>query len=193
MITRVLAGELRTRFNVVSYEQNQWAVSFAAWAKTEYKNKVVYSQYAKGEQGMLFTIRCADISLHSAFRIGEQHYMLTSIEVDDRYMHVLAAAVTLTQCMVEAPNITYDARNRPVYGAPTQAIFQGVLSQKYINWRQEEPNVSLENGVILTTPKPVLLETGKVVEAGGKSYGVRQCYTMDPYHNDYEIVELRDA
>lgn len=190
------AGKLDKRLEVLSFSSYAWNRTRYAWASMKWKDRVIYSNYAVGTHGTEFTIRKTDdITPANLIRFGGQYYMLASIHTDEtrRYLIASAAEVSLSNCTREEPNISYNGLNRPVYGDPTLVSFPGILSQKYINIRQEQPNTQVESGLILTTPKEIVLETGEVLTIGVDNFSVKQCYLLDHWHNDFEVVKVVDA
>jgi len=188
------AGKLDNRISILRFEGNEWKAYAGAWASREDVGKVVYSSYAVGTPGAKFILRERSTTLFDAILCGGKHYMLAEIRRDKAYETVTAAEVNLTACTKCAPVIVgKDEYNRPVYGDPEVLTFPGVLAEKYVNYAQEQPNASIERGVMLTTPKEILISAGDEIHAGGAKYAVQRAYLLDAHKNDYEIVEKRDA
>lgn len=188
------AGKLDNRLFILRFEGNEWKAYAGAWASREDVGKVVYSSYAVGTPGARFVLRARKTTLFDAILCGGKHYMIAEIKQDKAYETVTAAEVTLVPCTKSAPVISgRDAYNRPVYGEPEELVFPGILAEKYMNYTQEQPNASIERGVMLTTPKEILLSVGDEIHAGGAKYAVQRAYLLDIHKNDYEIVEKRDA
>ncbi|HOR12289.1 MAG TPA: hypothetical protein PKX46_00075 [Clostridia bacterium] len=188
-------GQLNKRLVILAFDKGAWETVNGCWAKIGRKERVIFSPYAAAAPGAKLIVRRCNITLYNALRLGEQHYMLTSISEGEHsgYLEVLAAEVKLTQCSCVVPSYKMGVLNRPEPTPSEDSMFPGVFSQKYVKWEQTQPNAELESGIILSTPKAVELHSGDVITAEGKQYAVRACYTLDEYRNDYEIVKGADA
>lgn len=186
------AGKLDKRLRVLSYD-GEWTDAFGAWASMEEKDRIIYSALATSKQGAKFVMRTNKITPANLILFGAQYYAIGSVQHTEGYVTVTAAEVEPIKCTASAPSITYDELNFPTYGTSVKTEFYGILAEKYVNWKQEQPNASLELGVILVTPKQVELASGDVVTANGKEYAVTACHLMDKFRNEYEIAERTDA
>lgn len=194
------AGKLSKRITVLEYAAGAWRPAMKRFAAMEHKadnrtQGVIFSPLAARASGVIFVVRGNDIDLHNAILVDGQHYMLVAaVPQDRRYTVLTAAAVTITLCQLQRPNITgKDALNKPVYGAPQIMDFEAILSEVYAGWQRGRPQMGLDQGVILTAPKAVLLRAGDLVKTPAATYAVRECHTMGLYQNDYEIVWQGDA
>ncbi len=194
------AGKLDTRVEVREYVAGAWVPAGHRFAAIEYmasvrSQGVIFSPLATRVPGVTITLRENAITLHHAIVVDGQHYMLTAaVQAGRRYTALTGAAVTVTPCQMQRQIITgKDALNKPLYGSPQIADFEAVLSEAYVAWQRERPQMSLDQGVILTAPKAILLRAGDLVKTPAATYAVRECHTMGHYQNDYEIVWQGDA
>lgn len=188
------AGKLDHRIDILHFDGGGWQTYAGAWTSREDVDRVIYSSYAQGKPGAKFVLRARNTTLDEVILCGGKRYMIAEIRRDKAYETVTAAEISFLECIRIAPVISgRDAYNRPVYGEPERETFPGILAEKYVNFQQEQPNAVIEHGVILTTPKAILLAAGDELHAGGAKYAVKKTYLLDMHKNDYELVEKRDA
>lgn len=191
-------GKLNKWIDVLKYTLSGYVKRRSIYCAYKYLPRVIYSKNASAVEGAEITIKKCDINRHEALRINGRHYLIANIDDTDRaYLTLSAAAVKLTEFTGKRISASIGELNRPINTEVDIDKFWGVLNEKYINHEQQIPNAELESGLILTTPKAVLLQSGDTIIANmgdeKVEYAVLIAHTADEFINDYEIVKVVDA
>lgn len=196
------AGKLKEPVRVLSFAQAApgvwgWEERETLWAQAEETGKSnLFSRLGLSAPSTEFAVRQCGLSLDNAIRWREEHYFLTAIQgIDRMYLEISAAKVRLTPCRVwRSETHTDPDTKRTIRREPTVVCeFPGVLTEKYLNYRQLEPMGQTEETFVLVTPKPITLESADLVEIGGEKYAVRVCHTLDDSKNEYELYRRENG
>lgn len=191
-------GKLNKWIDVLEYTPLGYSKRRSIYCSYKYLPRAIYSKNAAAVEGAEILIKKCDINRHEALRINGRHYLIANIDDTDRaYLKLNAAAVKLTEFTGKRTSSEIGELNRPINKEVDIARFWGVLNEKYIKHDQQIPNAELEAGLILTTPKAVLLQSGDTIIANlgdeKVEYAVLIAHTADEFINDYEIVRTVDA
>lgn len=191
-------GKLNKWIDVLEYTPMGYFKKRSIYCSYKYLPRVIYSKNAAAVEGAEVTIKNCDINRHEALRINGRFYLITNIDDTDRtYLTLSAAAVKLVEFTGKRISSEMGELNRPINRELDIAGFCGVLNEKYIKHEQQIPNAELESGLILTTPKAVLLQSGDTIIANmgdeKVEYAVLIAHTADEFINDYEIFRVVDA
>lgn len=174
-------GKLDTRISVMGYRNGAWEELGTLWGSAEYSARVIYASVAAATRGYKITVRkSALIRLDRALRVNGDHCLIASVVRHKQYDEIEAAAVTLQRC-------TLRRKNEDV------GQFEAVLAEQYVNWTQATPNAKHETGMLLITPKEIVLRPGDIVAVDSVRYSVRACHMAEGTHNAYEIRTGVDA
>lgn len=191
-------GKLNKWIDVLKYTPSGYSKQRSIYGSYKYLPRVIYSKNASAVEGAEITIKKCDINRHEALRINGRYYLIANIDDTDRaYLKLNVASVKLTEFTGKRISASIGELNRPINMEIEIARFWGVLNEKYIKHEQQIPNVELESGLILTTPRAVLLQSGDTIIANmgdeKVEYAVLIAHTSDEFVNDYEIVRAVDA
>lgn len=158
----------------------------------------LFSRVGIGARNAKLAIRAREITLHHAMLWGGQHLFLTSIIKRDRmHLNLQAALVTAIRCKAIRYTTTVGAGNRPEKTEQPPITFPGVLTEKYVRYEAEDTYAKARRGLVLVTPKPIVLREGDLVTVmegpAAAGYNVRTCHVLDEYKNEYEIEFSRDV
>lgn len=178
------AGELDTRLEVLQLAEKgprqwEWTAARRPWGKVtlDTKRRNLFSTSGLGARGATILLRRQPLTLHHALRWGEQHLLITAIVPQGRgYLEVSAALVELTQCEDRY----------------TGSKFPAVVTEKYHQHDQLEPQAVNVAQHVLVTPKAIELTPGRLVEVGGVSWPIQTAQLLDPYKNEYVIERTVD-
>ena len=190
------AGRLNERVFVLKFQGDgadyAWGLGSERWARAEETGKNnPFSRAGLSAPSASFCLRRCEVTLHSAIRWKGRHYFLTAIrDIDRMYADITAARVELTPCKVWRGETRTNPDTKRTERLPPEVkyTFPGVLTEKYLGYRQLEPMAQLEETFVLVTPKAIQLEVADLVEAGGEKYAVQVCHILDEYKNEYEIT-----
>lgn len=184
------AGEMRERLEVMvlSSEDStmyRWKTVRSVWAKVVLTGKQCYfSKVGLGARAAEITMREANFHLNHALSWNGLHLFPTEITRPERgWMTVQAAVMDVA---------TWTALGD---GVP-DVIFPAAITEKYVRYTQEEPMASHSVTYVLVTPKAIVLGPSDLVSNSGlskKPYVVQACHTIDPWKNEYEIAQRKEA
>lgn len=191
-------GKLNKWIDVLKYTPSGYSKRRSIYGSYKYLPRVIYSKNASAVEGAEITIKKCDINRHETLKINGRYYLIANIDdTDKEYLTLNAATVKLTEFTGKRISASIGELNRPINSEVAIAKFWGVLNEKYIKHEQQIPNAELESGLILTTPKAVLLQSGDTIIANmgdeKVEYAVLIAHTADEFINDYEIVRVVDA
>ncbi len=168
--------------------QFSWVPQAHTWCKSELKTQGnIFSKIGISARTIVFTLYRRNITPKNALRWKGQFCFITDVVPDGIYLIVTAALVQPTECIAKrivsktGENNLVTEDEQPVVG------FQGVLTEKYLNYSKDEPHDANEIIFVLVTPKQVQLKSGDIVLTEECSYNVIACHTLDGYKNEYEI------
>lgn len=192
---------MNTKISVLALEGDNntytWNQKDSLWAKVEQlKGKNIFSSFGMGARSVKFTIRKnSSISLHNAFKWQGKHCFLTDIlELNKECYEVLTALIEPKICTVERTGKpTLNELNRPVYSDPITISFPACLTEKYLGYTQGVPMATVENRLVLVTPKDIELEPGEIVIIENVPYTVEVPHILDEFKNEYEVMARGDA
>lgn len=197
------AGRMRNRVTRLTLGDTETGVDWLAdglrYARIEWPTgRSIFSAVAMAARPVKLTMRHDPrLSLRHALRLDDgTHLFLTRITPQDNrlYMTVEAAAVRLSACAVTRTRVDVDPTyNRPRLAEKQVLTFPAVLSERYLTNRQDTPQTTTTDRMVLTCPKAVTLRVGEVVTVDGHKYVVRILHELDPDRNDYEIERKEDA
>ena len=197
------AGRMRDRVTRLSLRETDagfaWESDGVRYACVEWPSgRSIFSAVAMSARSVKLTMRHDPrLTLRQALRLDDgTHLFLTRITPQDNrlYMTVEAAVVRISACMVTRTRVDVDpAFNRPKLAEKRTISFPAVLSERYLSNRQDMPQTTTTDRMVLTCPKPVELKVGEVVTVDGRKYVVRILHELDPDRNDYEIERKEDA
>lgn len=197
------AGRMRDRVTWLSLRKTDagfaWESDGVRYACVEWPSgRSIFSAVAMSARPVKLTMRHdARLTLRHALRLADgTHLFLTRITLQDNrmYMTVEAAAVRLSACMVTRTRVDVDPTyNRPKLAEKQVLAFPAVLSERYLTNRQDTPQTTTTDRMVLTCHKAVALKVGEVVTVDGRKYVVRILHELDPDRNDYEIERKDDA
>ena len=181
------AGELRERLEVLALRETDpgvwtWEPVRRTWGKVTVDGKRnLFSTVGIGARNAVLVMRKQELSLCGGLRWRGQHLFLTRItELDRTHLTVEAALVEVD---------TIALREDETVKAMT---FPGILTEKYARHEQEWPMSINELGLVLVTPKRVVLRPGCLVEAREGAWEVLVPHELDPYKNEYEMGRRGD-
>lgn len=191
-------GKLNKWIDVLIYTTMGYVKRRNIYCSYQHLSKVIYSKNASAVEGAEITIKKCDINRDEVLRIEGRCYLITSInDTSKAYLTLNAAAIQLVEFSGKRIRSEIGELNRPINNELDIAKFWGVLNEKYIKHEQQIPNSELETGLILTTPKAVLLQSGDTIIANLDNekveYAVLIAHTADEFINDYEIFRVVDA
>lgn len=175
------ANELRERVEVLELQHSvegwEWAAIGRRYAGVELTGKSnLFSAVGIGARDAAVLLRDGPLTLNQALRWRGRHLFLTQITRGVRgWMDVGAAVVDVAPC-----------RSGEV------GKFPGVLTEKYLGHRQEEPMALNTLTCVLVTPKAVELAPGALVEVDGTPWPILLAHTLDPHKNEYEIARIAE-
>lgn len=177
------AGKLSERVEILRLAKGEneyrWELLRWSWASVELQQKRNnFSTHGIGAADAELVLRRQDLTLPDAIRWRGQHLFLTGIVPRGRNH------LTVTAALVEA---------RSCRDPETGLAFPGVVTEKYLGHRQEEPMaVNPMRHILITHPEIVLLP-GRLVEVDGEGWPVTMAHRLDPWKAEYELereVEL---
>lgn len=200
------AGALNQRLRVLECRKDpaeneyRWEETGRVWAMAEPDDRrTLFSSVGIGARGVTFTIRARPgLTLHQAFSWRGQHCFLTLVlpREDNRGYWTVKTAVCDPVTLTAKPQdrTGRDSMNRPTVIKQASFTFPGILTELY---RRNEPDEIYRSATLqraLVTPKPIILRTGDLVQAGEEEpYTVRQVMDLDPWKNEYVIERQEDV
>lgn len=182
-IEHVDAGKLSERIELLRLvkgeKEYRWELLRRSWASVELQQRRNnFSTHGIGAAGAELVLRRQELTLLDAIRWRGQHLFLTGITPRGRnHLTVTAALVEVRACR----------------DPETGLAFPGVVTEKYLGHRQEEPMAVNPMQHILITHPEIVLQPGHLVEVDGESWPVTMVHRLDPWKTEYEIereVEL---
>ena len=182
-IEHVDAGKLSERIELLRLVKGEneyrWELLRRSWASVELQQRRNnFSTHGIGAAGAELVLRRQELTLLDAIRWRGQHLFLTGITPKGRN-HLTAAAA-----LVEV---------HPCRDPETGLSFPGVVTEKYLGHRQEEPMAVNPMRHILITHPAIDLKPGRLVEVDGESWPITMSHRLDPWKAEYELereVEL---
>lgn len=194
MDTAIDAGKLRERLEVLELRETQagaweWVSEGRTWGQVTLSDKRnLFSTVGIGARDAQLVLRRRPLTLGHALRWGGQHLFLTAIRPRGRgYLDVSAALVEPVGCVGRPVDAGMGRGNRPDRQEKEPVRFPGVLTEKYLGYTRQETHAVNDTGLVLVTPKAILLKAGDLVDTGAETYNVRVVHTLDPWKNEYEI------
>ena len=198
------AGRLNQPLEVLELRETatgvwEWVTLRRAWAQVEQTAKTnLFSKVGVGARDAAIVIRQQTLTLHQALRWKGQHLFLTSIIKRDRmHLDLQAALVTVIRCKAIRYTTTVGAGNRPEKTEQPPVTFPGVLTEKYVRYEVEDTYAKARRGLVLVTPKPIVLHEGDLVTVmegpAAAVYNVRALHVLDEFKNEYEMDFSRDV
>jgi hypothetical protein len=175
----------------VSGDVYKWVVSDTVFAKAErVKGNNIFSSVGLGAKTVKLTLRACDISLHNAARWNSRHCLITDIvQLDREYLVLTAALIEPVPCSITRQASRLNELNRLVFVDNSVLSFPACITEKYLGHTQGEPQVTLEQRLVLITPKPVKLSAGELVSVGSLgTFNILLPHELDEYKNEYEII-----
>jgi len=176
----------------------EWRQKKRIWSKMEHlTTNCVYSKNGISARSARFTIESRhEITLHNALALappGTGHFFLADINREKPGFYVLSTAVIApVTCEAERTKTVTGALNRPETEKLQPLIFPGYLTEKYLRQTQDAPMSYSETRYVLITPKAIGIQTGELVDIGGALYETVIPHVLDPWKNEYEILERKD-
>lgn len=191
---------MRERIAILSLAEHAdgfyWQEDTTIWASAKIENKTnPFSKIGLGMPSVTFTLRKRQLTLHQAFLFRGQHCFLTAIteNADRLYLTVSAAMVTPVICHAVQEVVAFDAQyNRPLRGQTKTVVFPAVLTEKYVGFKQAEPQGISTTTYVLVTPKAVPLSLGELVQVDNTPYRLQVQHGLDSYKNEYEMTREED-
>jgi hypothetical protein len=187
----ISAGDLNERVQAreLTYDKTEdswaWQTVWGAWAKAVQSDRSnLFSAVGVGARSVTFVMRKASrINLGLSFLWRGQFCFLTSITDAEQpgMVEVRAALCEPVEC------------RKDVDLDPAGYHFPGILTEKYMGHTQERLQATTTVTYVLVTPKAIELDSGSLVDAGGKVYEVQVCHTLDAWKNEYEIQRKEDC
>ena len=173
------AGQLSERIEILRLEKIEaenawsWTTLRHSWARVELQQRRNnYSTHGIGAAGAELVLRRQELTLLDAIRWRGQHLFLTGIAPRGRnHLTVTAALVEVHACR----------------DPETGLRFPGVVTEKYLGHRQEEPMAVNDIQFVLVTHPAIVLQPGHLVEVDGESWPVTVAHRLDPWKTEYEI------
>lgn len=188
------AGKLDQRLEVLELRESapgvwEWAVARRTWGQVTLQDKrCLFSTVGIGARSAQVVARRQALTLHHALGWGGRHLFLTAVIPRGRgHLDVSAALVETVACVGRPVLSAMGQGNRPDRKAGDAIHFPGVLTEKYLGYTRQETHAVNDTGLVLVSPKAVLLKAGDLVDIGGETYNVRVVHTLDPWKNEYEI------
>lgn len=183
------AGKLNERIGLLEYRDGRWQSVCVIWGSAKQSGKKnLFSSVGIGAQSVEFITRRRSLSLHNALFWRGRHCFLSDVSDDGRrFLRLTAAIITPKRCVCFRDEITFDERHNPVHTQKELFGFFACVTEKYMGFSRSEPQDSIEETVILVTPKSVKLRMGDIadIEEMGQ-YHVTVLHTTDEYKNEYE-------
>ena len=182
-IEHVDAGKLSERIELLRLVKGEneyrWELLRRSWASVELQQRRNnFSAHGIGAAGAELVLRRQELTLLDAIRWRGQHLFLTGIAPKGRnHLTVAAALVEVRACR----------------DPETGLSFPGVVTEKYLGHRQEEPMAVNTMRHILITHPEIVLRPGHLVDVDGKPWRILLAHRLDPRKTEYEIereVEL---
>lgn len=198
------AGRLNQPLEVLELRETatgvwEWVTLRRAWAQVEQTAKTnLFSKVGVGARDAAIVIRRQVLTLHNALRWRGQSLFLTSITDRDRnHLDVAAALVEPVECTAQSYTTRMGAGNRPEKAELPPVTFPGILTEKYVRYEQEDTYAKARRGLVLVTPKPIVLHEGDLVTVmegpAAAVYNVRALHVLDEFKNEYEMDFSRDV
>lgn len=198
------AGKLDKPAQVLELQQTapdvwEWTPVRRAWASITFQPRTnLFSTVGIGARDANLVVRRQSLTLHNALRWGGIHLFLTSIVPMGRnHLEVDAAVVEPVPCRAIRQGDRVGEAGRPVTGRVMQVDFPAVLTERYVRYEREETHAEGETSYVLVTPKAAALRRGDLVQVQGGpargTYHVTAPHVLDPYKNEYEIVQREDV
>lgn len=159
-----------------------WAPVRTAWASVKDTGKKgIYSSAAQTAPAVTLTMRRQALTQANALLWRGQQLLITDVRTPDRNsLEVDAVKVRMSACIADANK------------TPAGDSFPAVLSEQYVNFRQQDPQSENVIGYVLVTPKEIVLRRGSLVAVDGTPYQVLIGHVLDPYRASYEIQRTVD-
>lgn len=187
-------GQLNKGVVVQHYANGRWQHLWYIHSQFTAVSRVIFSRHANAAPGGEFIIRRCGVTLDMALADDENTYLITQIEdVNRNYIKLTAAAVSPVLLTGTQTRYVIGPMNRPQVVDDKIKPFEGVIAERYSNSAQEQPNIELTTGLVLTTPKSIRLTAGSVIDDGEAKYIVRYAHMHEKHYNDYEIERKDDA
>jgi len=176
-IEHVDAGKLSERIELLRLVKGEneyrWELLRRSWASVELQQRRNnFSAHGIGAAGAELVLRRQELTLLDAVRWRGRHLFLTGIAPRGRnHLAVTAALVEVRVCR----------------DPETGLAFPGVVTEKYLGHRQEEPMAVNPMRHILITHPEIVLQPGHLVEVDGESWPVTMVHRLDPWKTEYEI------
>ena len=179
-IEHVDAGKLSERIELLRLVKGEneyrWELLRRSWASVELQQRRNnFSAHGIGAAGAELVLRRQELTLLDAIRWRGQHLFLTGIAPRGRnHLTVAAALVEVRACRDPESGLA----------------FPGVVTEKYLGHRQEEPMSVYPMRHILITHPAIDLKPGRLVEVDGESWPITMSHRLDPWKAEYEIERV---
>lgn len=179
-IEHVDAGKLSERIELLRLVKGEneyrWELLRRSWASVELQQRRNnFSAHGIGAAGAELVLRRQELTLLDAIRWRGQHLFLTGIAPRGRnHLTVAAALVEVRACRDPESGLA----------------FPGVVTEKYLGHRQEEPMAVNPMRHILITHPAIDLKPGRLVEVDGESWPITMSHRLDPWKAEYEIERV---
>ena len=179
-IEHVDAGKLSERIELLRLVKGEneyrWELLRRSWASVELQQRRNnFSTHGIGAAGAELVLRRQELTLLDAIRWRGQHLFLTGIAPRGRnHLTVAAALVEVRACRDPESGLA----------------FPGVVTEKYLGHRQEEPMAVNPMRHILITHPAIDLKPGRLVEVDGESWPITMSHRLDPWKAEYEIERV---
>lgn len=174
------AGKLSERIEILRLVRGEneyrWELLRRSWASVELQQRRNnFSTHGIGAAGAELVLRRQELTLLDAIRWRGQHLFLTGIAPRGRnHLTVAAALVEVRACRDPESGLA----------------FPGVVTEKYLGHRQEEPMAVNPMRHILITHPAIDLKPGRLVEVDGESWPITMSHRLDPWKAEYEIERV---
>ena len=179
-IEHVDAGKLSERIELLRLVKGEneyrWELLRRSWASVELQQRRNnFSAHGIRAAGAELVLRRQELTLLDAIRWRGQHLFLTGIAPRGRnHLTVAAALVEVRACRDPESGLA----------------FPGVVTEKYLGHRQEEPMAVNPMRHILITHPAIDLKPGRLVEVDGESWPITMSHRLDPWKAEYEIERV---
>lgn len=109
------------------------------------------------------------------------------------YLELSAVFAPVILCHLYGTEQGKDELNRPRKDRVRLLTFPGVLSEKSADLQEETGYHQAKDVFILTAPKQVKADEGKLVKIQENWYQITACHWMDEFWNHYELTRKADV
>lgn len=144
-------------------------------------------------EAVRFLVRRQSITQNHLILYQDRTYQITQKKPSGQlYLELSAVLAPVLCCELYGTETAKDSLNRPQETRKLALAFPGFLSEKSVLLQEEAGHNETQDTFVLTAPKQVQADEGKLVRIQDVWYEITGCHRLGDWWDDYEIRRRRD-